>query len=197
MAYQVIYADPPWSYRGQVQHGGADKGYTSGAEAFYPTMSVEELCAMGEWVKAICDPREALLYMWILGPVLLDGLEVMRAWGFEYKRDAFQWDKERVNPGYYTMTQFETCYVGKRGRIPQPRGIRNARQLVTEARTRHSRKPIEVARRIEAMHPTQRKIELFARPPHELKWDVWGNQANGIELGAQEQLPMGVPTGRR
>jgi N6-adenosine-specific RNA methylase IME4 len=176
MPYDIIYADPPWSYRGQVQHGGADKPFTSSAECFYPTMSVEELCDMAPFVKGLAA-KDCLLYMWIPGPLLIDGLIVMNAWGFEYKRDAFQWNKVAVNPGFYTMTQFETCYVGKRGKIPTPRGARNVRQYVEEKRTKHSRKPLEIARRIDEMHPTQSKIELFARPPHPAGWDVWGNEA--------------------
>ena len=155
---------------------------------------MEEICALGPWVREISDPKECLLYIWIPGPILTDGFKVVEAWGFKLIRDAFVWDKCKGNPGYYTFTQIETCYVAKRGRIPQPRGTRNERQLVTEERTEHSRKPLEVARRIERMHPTQRKIELFARPPHDLGWDVWGLEAAGGEAGPQQPLRMGVKT---
>ena len=48
-------------------------------------------------------------------------------------------------------------------------------QLVFAPRQEHSRKPDEVHRRIEALYPTARKIELFARRPMD-GWDNWGDQ---------------------
>ena len=71
------------------------------------------------------------------------------------------------------MSQCELCLVFKRGRIPQPRGARDVRQLVSAARGPHSAKPAEVRRRIAAMFPAQRKLELFARERTE-GWDGWG-----------------------
>lgn len=91
---------------------------------------------------------------------------------------AFAWDKQLPVIGHYTMSQCELCLVFRRGRIPQPRGARNVRQFLSEKRTVHSAKPIEIRRRIEAMFPSQRKLELFARSPAE-GWTVWGNEADG------------------
>jgi N6-adenosine-specific RNA methylase IME4 len=99
----------------------------------------------------------------------------MEAWGFEYKTIAFVWDKQKVNPGYYTMSQVEICLVGKKGKIPSPRGIRNERQFLSEMRRKHSQKPDDIRLRIERMFPTQRKLEMFARDTKE-GWDRWGNE---------------------
>ena len=71
------------------------------------------------------------------------------------------------------MSQCELCLVFKRGKIPQPRGARNVRQLVQTKRTRHSEKPEAVRERIEQMFPNQTKIELFARKQTR-GWDTWG-----------------------
>ena len=71
------------------------------------------------------------------------------------------------------MSQCELCLVFKRGKIPQPRGARNIRQLVQMKRTRHSEKPDVVRKRIEEMFPHQCKIELFARKQTQ-GWDAWG-----------------------
>jgi N6-adenosine-specific RNA methylase IME4 len=71
--------------------------------------------------------------------------------------------------------------IGKRGKIPQPRGARNIRQFVSEMRGEHSAKPEEVRTRIEQMFPTQRKLELFARKPSP-GWDVWGNEVESNVL---------------
>ena len=95
----------------------------------------------------------------------------------------FVWDKQRVNPGFYTLSQCELCLVFKHGRIPAPRGARNVRQLVSEKRSAHSQKPDEVRRRIEAMFPYARRIELFARERAE-GWTPWGLDAIGAGEGA-------------
>lgn len=170
--FQVVYADPAWSYRGRKQFGFAgDVGVdTGGAINQYETLSVDEICSLR--VADIAD-RDALLFLWATSPLLPDAMQVMSAWGFAYATVGFVWDKQRTNPGYYTLSQVELCLVGKRGRIPSPRGSRKERQFLSEERGAHSAKPEEVARRIEAMFPTQAKVELFARA-HRANWTSWG-----------------------
>ena len=181
--YQVLYADPPWSYRGQVQHGGADKGFTSGADAFYPTLSIEDLCGMSETIKSLTDPEGCLLYLWYSPPILEDAMRLMEEWGFKYSTTAFVWNKERVNPGHYTMSQCEMVNVGKVRRVPVPRGARNVRQYYSSPRTSHSAKPIEIRERITKMHPFQSKIELFSRFDQTKgtgNWDDWGKDLGSV-----------------
>lgn len=116
---------------------------------------------------------DCLLFLWATSPHLDQAIELGKAWGFAWATVAFVWDKVRVNPGFYTMSQCELCLVFRRGRIPLPRGARNERQLLRERRGRHSEKPDEARRRIERMFPTQRKIELFARTSTP-GWAAWG-----------------------
>lgn len=170
--YQIIYADPPYDYRGSIQQGGEEAPYNGGAKSHYPSMTHIELCSLD--VKSIAD-KDALLFLWSTSPHLNEAVDLIRQWGFEWATVGFVWDKKAVNPGFYTMSQCELCLIGKKGRIPKPRGARNIRQFVSERRTSHSTKPEEVRRRIEAMFPMQRKVELFARRPVE-GWDVWGNE---------------------
>ncbi len=169
--YAIIYADPPWDYKGQLQHAGPGSGDSGGALKHYPTVRLDHLMRLDVSQVAAED---ALLFMWATSPHLDQAIALGAAWGFAWATVAFVWDKQRVNPGFYTMSQCELCLVFKRGRIPTPRGARNIRQLVSERRGQHSRKPSEVRRRIEAMFPTQRKIELFARDTQLEGWDVWG-----------------------
>jgi N6-adenosine-specific RNA methylase IME4 len=176
--YQIIYADPPWDYRGQLQHTGSGGETTGGAKEHYPTMAGTDLAVMD--VPAISDPQQSLLFMWTSNPHLPEALGLMKAWDFKWATVAFVWDKQRVNPGYYTMSQIELCLVGKRGRIPRPRGARNVRQFLSSPRGIHSAKPEEVRRRIEQMFPTQKKIELFAREKVP-GWDCWGNGVNKVD----------------
>ena len=81
------------------------------------------------------------------------------------------------------MSQCEICIVGKKGKIPKPRGARNIRQYLKSQRTRHSEKPQEVIHRITSMFPQQNKIELFARHKNIKGWSFWGNEVDSdIEL---------------
>ena len=114
-----------------------------------------------------------MLFMWATNPHLDQAMELGRKWGFAWATVAFIWDKQRTNPGFYTLSQCELCLVFKRGKIPAPRGARNVRQLVSLNRGRHSAKPDEVRRRIERLFPVHSRIELFARSRPE-GWDVWG-----------------------
>ena len=118
---------------------------------------------------------DSVLFMWVTSPLLEEGLEVMKSWGFKYGTIAFCWNKVNPMPGSYTISQVEICLVGRKGKIPQPRGLRNIRQFLEEKRTKHSRKPAEIRERIELMFPEQEKVELFAREKTE-GWDVWGNE---------------------
>ena len=99
----------------------------------------------------------------------------MKSWQFKWATVGFVWDKQKVNPGFYTMSQCELCLIGKRGKIPSPRGARNVRQLVSIERGAHSAKPEEVRNRIELMFPSQSKLELFARNTAN-NWDCFGNE---------------------
>lgn len=178
--YSIIYCDPPWDYDNRIQHNG--KETTGSAVYHYPTMKLEELKKLN--VQSICE-KDCLLFMWSSSPHLPQAIQLMESWGFEYKTIAFVWDKQRVNPGYYTMSQCEICLVGKRGRIPSPRGSKSIRQFLSEVRGRHSAKPIEVRKRIELMFPTQKKVELFSREKVE-GWDCWGNEVeSNIQLAIE------------
>jgi N6-adenosine-specific RNA methylase IME4 len=179
MNYEVLYADPPWDYAGRTQQNGTSE--TGGAVTHYPTMSLEQLKALR--VPDICA-KNAALFLWTSSPHLPQAIALMEAWGFTYKTVAFCWDKQKINPGYYTMSQVELVLVGTKGLIPKPRGSRNERQFFSEKRTVHSKKPDEIRKRIFNMFPTQKKIELFARQASD-GWDVFGNQVEGsIQLPA-------------
>ena len=173
--FEIIYADPPWDYKGQLQHAGKGNGDSGGAVRHYPTMKLRELKKLE--ISNIAASN-SLLFMWSTNPHLDQAIELGKAWGFAWATVAFVWDKVKVNPGFYTMSQCELCLVFKRGKIPSPRGKRNIRQLVSEERKRHSQKPKEVRARIDTMFPSLHKIELFARDYHS-DWYAWGLEAHG------------------
>ena len=165
--YDIIYIDPPWAHKDLLIVSG------SKASNHYNTMTLDQLAGLP--VKDIANPEASLLFMWVVSPMLDDGLTVGTAWGFVFKTVAFIWDKQMPVAGSYTMSQCEMCLVFKKGIIPQPRGKRNIRQLLSCKRGQHSEKPWEVRDRITEMFPTQRKLEMFARTQHK-GWDAWGNE---------------------
>ena len=68
MKYQIVYADPPWDYKGQRQHAGKGKPDTGAAVAHYDTMHIEDIKSMD--LKSIVDNDESLLFMWSSSPHL-------------------------------------------------------------------------------------------------------------------------------
>lgn len=170
--FEIIYADPPWDYKGQKQHNGKGGKDTGGAIRHYPTVTLEHLKKLN--VPNI-SAENCLLFMWSSNPHLDQAIDLGKCWGFAWATVAFVWDKICVNPGFYTMSQCELCLVFKRGKIPIPRGERNVHQFVKSKRGKHSEKPFEVRQRIELMFPSQKKIELFARSfLRNSNWKTWG-----------------------
>lgn len=178
--FDIIYADPPWDYGGKMQFDKSSASsekidlskniFISSANFKYPTLKIEQLKKIP--ISKI-SKDDCLLFMWVTNPHLAQGIELGKHWGFEYKTVAFVWDKMVHNPGKYTMSYCELCLVFKRGRIPNPRGTRNEKQLIHSPRGEHSVKPAEVRTAIERMFPSQKKVELFARTKPK-NWDVWG-----------------------
>ena len=178
--FDIIYADPPWDYRGQLQHAGPSSGDSGGAVRHYPTVTLDDLKTLP---VADIAAENSLLFLWATNPHLDQAIDLGKAWGFNWATVAFVWDKQKTNPGFYTLSQCELCLVFKRGKIPQPRGARNIRQLVSAERGPHSEKPAEVRERIAAMFPAQSRIELFSRD-RAPGWTAWGLDALRVPMNA-------------
>lgn len=167
--YQVIYADPPWDYQ-QCRLSGSAKKH-------YPTMRIEELCALP--VADIAD-RDCALFLWATFPQLPEALRLIQAWGFVYKTVAFVWLKQNRKAltwfyglGFWTRSNAEICLLATKGHPKrQSAGIH---QLVISPVERHSKKPNEVREKIVALMGNVPRIELFARQQTP-GWDVWGNE---------------------
>lgn len=169
--YTVIYADPPWKYH--------DKPQGKGPEDHYPTMSIEDICALP--VRELAD-RDCVLFLWVTFPFLRECFKVIDAWGFKYKTVAFVWIKQNRNNdgifwglGSWTRSNAELCLLATKGH--PPRKARNVHQVIISHVQEHSRKPDEARLRIETLMGDVPRIELFARQSP-LGWDVWGNEVN-------------------
>lgn len=178
--FDIIYADPPWDYAGKTQYDKTiikDQNpqykkniFLSSSSFKYPTLKLSELLQIN--VSGIAE-ENSLLFMWSTNPHLDQAIQLGKRWGFEYKTVAFVWNKMKHNPGQYTLSYCELCLLFKRGKIPQPRGKRNVKQLIHSPRNEHSLKPDDARKGIESMFPTQKRIELFARK-NVYGWENWG-----------------------
>lgn len=176
--YRAIYADPPWTYS-----CFSPKGEARSAKHHYPTMDLAAICALP--VGDLCAD-DAHLFLWATGPNLKQAFDVITAWGFRYSAVAFTWIKMKglsghlfveeksahIGMGHTTRGNCEWVLLGRRGR--PKRKAKNIRELILSPRREHSRKPDEVAERIE-LYCDGPYLELFARQAR-ANWDAWGNE---------------------
>ncbi len=170
--YQVIYADPPWDYDVDLSSGA-----TREPENNYPTMTLEELVEFGNKVKEVSN-KDCILFMWITAPKLNWMMDVLNAWGFDYKTNLI-WDKVRPNMGHYSSVRHEILVIAGKGRCAPTCDGKTIQSIDSvqsiEKSARHSEKPIEFYGIIEKLYPDFKKIELFARNKHQ-GWSTWGNE---------------------
>jgi N6-adenosine-specific RNA methylase IME4 len=187
--YNIIYADPPWSYKDKRDKHPRLCG---GATVHYHTMSIEDIKALpiGELAADNC-----MLFMWATFPNLQEALDTIKAWGFKYKTLGFSWIKtNRKNGkpffgiGYYTKSNCEVCLIAVKGK---PIKVSNSvSSVLMEPIDKHSKKPDVVREKIVQLCGDIPRVELFARQATE-GWDVWGNQVEStIALGGKyDEVP--------
>lgn len=170
--YNVIYADPPWSFK-----TWSEKGQDRSAEKHYQTMKVIDICDLP--VKDIAAD-DCILFMWVTFPTIQDAFELIKAWGFEYKTCGFTWIKKNKKSntnfwgmGYWTRSNAEICLIATKGK---PKRVSAGVHSVIESPIRrHSQKPDEVRGKIVELVGDLPRIELFARERAN-DWDCWGDE---------------------
>lgn len=75
--------------------------------------------------------------------------------------------------GFYTRQQTENCLIAIKGK--QFIINHSVRQLTYAINEKHSKKPIEIYKKINMLCGECNKLELFARNKHN-DWDCWGNE---------------------
>lgn len=177
--YQIIYADPPWNF----------KGYDLKKEARYVGNKYQ--VQSKEWidnlpVKEIADD-DCILFLWVTMPKLNECWDLIEKWGFTYKTVAFTWVKRNKKApswfwgmGRWTRANAELCLLATKGK---PKRISAGVHSVIDSPIRgHSQKPDEARDRIVELCGDLPRIELFAREKETLfgsnleGWDVWGNE---------------------
>jgi site-specific DNA-methyltransferase (adenine-specific) len=173
--YNIILADPPWSYQ--------DQGCQGTMANHYKGMSIKDICDLP--IPEIAA-KDCILFLWATYPMLKEALMVMEKWGFTYKTIAFQWLK--LNPksktpffglGRWTRGNTEPCLLATKGK--PKRKSKAVFQLIQEPRMKHSKKPEIVRGKIIELVGDLPRIELFARQKVE-GWDCLGLDVDGIDI---------------
>lgn len=183
--FKAIYADPPWHF--ETWGEGGDRNVTSK----YPTMQLAEMADLRVNDLAADD---CVMFMWVVWPKLFEAIDLLRAWGFDYKTCAFCWIKAddrqsdfftdsvpvQVGMGFWTRANSEVCLLATKGK---PKRLNaDVRQGIIEPRREHSRKPDCVRDRIERLVDGP-YLELFARTQRP-GWTVWGNETDKFGVAA-------------
>lgn len=174
--FKTILADPPWQFKNRTGKVAPEHKRLNR----YPTMTLDDIKNLP--VSEISDEKSHL-YLWVPNALLPEGLEVLKAWGFEYKTNLV-WEKIRRDGepdgrgvGFYYRNVTELLLFGTRGKNNRTLDPgRSQVNLIKAMKREHSRKPDEVFPLIEACSPGP-YLEMFARG-YRKGWVLWGNQAN-------------------
>ena len=174
--FGTVLADPPWRFSNRTGKIAPEHRRLSR----YETLSLEEIASLpvADHVRDV-----AHCYLWVPNALLPWGLQVLKAWGFEYKTNII-WLKVRKDGGpdgrgvgFYFRNVTEVILFGIRGKGARTLDAgRRQVNLIASRKMEHSRKPDEQYDIIEncSWGPY---LELFGRGRRE-NWTVWGSQAD-------------------
>jgi N6-adenosine-specific RNA methylase IME4 len=176
--FTTIMADPPWQFMNRTGKVAPEHKRLSR----YGTMELDAIKALP--VAQACQST-AHLYLWVPNALLPEGLDVLRAWGFQYKANIV-WHKVRKDGGsdgrgvgFYFRNVTEIILFGTRGKNARtlPPG-RSQVNYISSRKREHSRKPDEQYPLIESCSPGP-YLEMFGRGVRQ-GWVTWGNQADEL-----------------
>ena len=190
MLYRTIVADPPWE---QGFAWGGKRRPNQARALPYPTMSINEICAL-DVAKMAAD--DCHLWLWTTNQHLASGFDVMRSWGFKYLAP-IHWIKPS-GCGSFFVHRTQTCLFGYR-RSCKFEGARFLPNIIEASPRAHSAKPEETYRYIESVSAAPR-LEIFARPwtslfPRRIGWHVWGNEVPcDVDIAPKKELVEALTT---
>ena len=182
--FGAILADPPWAF--PRWSGPSIPARTK--KQPYNFMTMSDLAQLPVSTLAADD---CVLFCWVTWPMLLECLQVIKAWSFEYKTCGFCWVKAHGQQidlfkddidahmalGYWTRSNSEVCLLATRGNAK--RRDAGVKQAIIEPRREHSRKPDVIHARIERLVAGP-YLELFARQSRP-GWATWGNESTKFD----------------
>lgn len=178
LSFDVIVADPPWRFE-----TWSDNGQRKGAAHQYDVMSLDDIKSL-----PVCNlaQRDAVLLLWATAPMLPDAIEVMRAWGFNYKSEMV-WrkitlnHKVRMGTGYWCRSMHESILIGT---IGKPSKVRAFPSIFDGVAREHSRKPDEFFDIVDRHTAGLRRLELFSRQSRP-GWETWGHERTKFDEAAE------------
>ena len=165
---QVIYADPPWSF--------SNSGFDQSSAQQYPTLTLDEICnftdSQGKTIRKLANKKQSVLFLWVPEALVPEGLEVVKAWDFQYKAQMI-WVKDKSpGMGWWVNSKHELLFIASNGEGLHPAIKYDS--VFEEPVLKHSQKPEIVYEMIEQMYIGP-YIELFARQKRK-GWISWGNE---------------------
>ena len=193
--FGTILADPPWQFTNRTGKVAPEHKRLSR----YSTMTLQEILDLP--VAELALPSSHL-YLWVPNALVLEGLEVMKRWGFTYKTNLV-WYKVRKDGGpdgrgvgFYFRNVTELVLFGIRGGIRTLAPGRRQVNVIVSQKREHSRKPDELYEVIENCSPGP-YLELFARHARP-NWSQWGDELRAVEMWDDVTAPeeLHVPASR-
>jgi N6-adenosine-specific RNA methylase IME4 len=177
--FKTILADPPWQFTNRTGKMAPEHKRLNR----YSTLTLKEICAIP---VALAADTMSHLYLWVPNALLQEGLEVMKAWGFQYKTNLV-WHKIRKDGGpdgrgvgFYFRNTTELILFGVKGQMRTLVPGRSQVNIIRTMKQEHSRKPDEQYEIIEKCSQSP-YLEIFARGARK-NWTCWGNQAEKYDI---------------
>ena len=177
--FGVIIADPPWSFNDKLKYTGEVK---RAADNFYPTLNLTEIKKLP--INELAA-ENAILGLWVPSAFLQAGMDVMSAWGFNYKQLCIGGNTSKNNPlnlafgmGRLARNCHEPLLVGVKGKYTKFLKNHSQRNLFMHPTMKHSQKPESIQTSLDKMFPDWEKLEIFARRDRS-GWTCIGNEAPG------------------
>lgn len=189
MKFEVIVADPPWSFSDKLQKMRAPTKRSAASQ--YATMHLMEIQELD--VQSLANVDGCVLALWVPSTLLISGLSVMHAWGFSMKQ-TYVWVKTKRDPyrdlrndlktldvddafskanpadmlafgmGRLFRQTHELALIGTLGRNVYASLDNNSQRSVCfSPNAGHSCKPVSLQDSLDVMFPCAKKLELFAR----------------------------------
>lgn len=190
--FELIYADPPWTYNDKANAGNRGAGYK------YDLMTMEDIKNLP--IQNIASDN-CFLFMWATGPLMPECVDVVKKWGFQYKTISFNWiktypkqtDKLFMGMGNYSRTNAEYVLLGIKGKPKRvSKSVHSvfldneewlAEDFVSPILKPHSRKPDGIRKRIVELCGDISRVELFATEDKKLDgWLSTGYDVDGVDI---------------
>jgi N6-adenosine-specific RNA methylase IME4 len=133
-------------------------------------------------IKALPVPGlaadNAVLWLWIVNPLMARGFELLEHWGFTYKgmvtwaKTQNDWVTPFVGCGYWLRGATEHMLLGVKGQVKPL--VKVQPTWFSAPVTEHSEKP-EHSYRVAERYWYEPRLEMFARRKRP-GWSVWGNE---------------------